>query len=217
MSTLQVSQRFVLSMVLLVLPACAFVTHASAQPQASIDSVWADDSETAPQKPQMRSYDYAGWLAASYALMPVVLIPTLVNINENPSFAYVAMGTVLVPPLTHLVNGQPALAGYALLGTIGLTLGGGLVLGVVGYCVGSAFADDPSSYDGEEEESWLPVIGAFGGAVFGAISGWTTWAVMDVVDTHRRASAAKSRNTASLNLGFAPMRDGAMGALSGTF
>jgi hypothetical protein len=203
----------------IVLSAAVFLWSsraAHAQSDASTDVVSLDEDTPVSQAPQHERHGYAGWLAASYALTPLMISGTgfVDYFQLKPAetldevFIVAAALSILTPSLTHWLNGQPSRGVSASWRPWVIAAAFGIGVGVLGLAGGAA--DSAGGVD----DSTFTYAGI--GFLVGASAGWLGWVVYDVSDTYRHIDRAPAETT-ELSFALAPTRDGAMGALRGTF
>jgi hypothetical protein len=162
-----------------------------------------------PAEPREESY--RDLLTLSYVLAPFLALGvghTLAELEAEDSVAVLAGTTMfLTPAAVHMAHGNVGHGPLAFLGMGGSTVAGMFLGGVVGYNIGSIGCDS----DEDSSCDFAGLDGLVFGALIGGVTGYTGFAIYDVLDngavaidavaTHKGPPADR----ASLHLWLSPL------------
>lgn len=187
--TIKTVHPFALSFLL----SMSLVDVVHARPEYEMKEPRALSHETAPKgqtsepKPKPEPVDdesqsYAPALATAYFAPPLVfgslMVVSLNSDNTDLAAVFAVTGLAsmaLAPPITHAVHGNGKGAARAFFATLGVTVGGGLAIGLVSQAMadcGDADSDTIALCNG---------LSFWGGALIGGGLGYVVWGIADTV------------------------------------
>jgi hypothetical protein len=163
----------------------------------------------APQheEPAAREESYRGLLTTSYVLAPFLAIGVghmLAEAEAEDAVAAIGAGTMfLVPAGVHMAHGNVAngpLSFFGIVGSTGVSL---LLGGFIGYNLGALGCDPAEDSEGCD---FAGLNGLVAGALLGGVSGYTAFAIYDVMANGAVAlDEAPPADHASLGLWLRPL------------
>jgi hypothetical protein len=159
-----------------------------------------------PEEPREQSYRDV--LTLSYVLAPFLALGvghTLAELEADDGLAAIGAGTMfLAPAAVHMAHGNVGHGPLSFLGLAGSTAAGLLLGGVVGYNLDSQLSCDPA--EDSDGCDFAGINGLIFGALIGGVTGYTGFAIYDVLDNGAvTVDAAPPADRASLHLWLSPL------------